>query len=189
MKSELDDDRADLIDLISRTLAENNEWAADGEVYGDPHEWRVEATHVLNALLDYRWIVLAEAGPEMCDAAYVAGCALFLCEDEFNHEGPHYASVGDRAEGCIAWPADEHPSDEAPVAASDRNAYSLETKAARARRIAADPDAASDADKLRAIADLMDLDDERLGRTGTEAQTFMRRLADHLDPVGSATTR
>jgi len=73
------------------------------------------------------------------------------------------------------------------VARGERS-VEMQRRAARARRIAADPDAASDSDKLRTIADRMDLDDERVGDTGSEAQTFLRRLAARLDrqsPTGT----
>lgn len=78
-------------------------------------------------------------------------------------------------------------SDPRLVAQVERS-VEMQRRAARARRIAADPDAASDSDKLRSVADRMDLEDERAGRTGSEAQTFLRRLADILDSGGTAGT-
>lgn len=66
------------------------------------------------------------------------------------------------------------------VALSERSAE-MQRRAARARRVAADPDAASDSDKLRCIADRIDADDERAGRSGSEAQAFLRELADRLE--------
>lgn len=74
------------------------------------------------------------------------------------------------------------------LVAQRERSVEMQRRAARARRIAADPDAASDSDKLRTIADRMDIDDERAGETGGEAQTFLRRLADRLDrqsPTGT----
>lgn len=56
-----------------------------------------------------------------------------------------------------------------------------ETPAERADRIAADPDAASDSDKLRNVADVIDMIDQRFGFTGTQAQEFLRGLAERLD--------
>jgi hypothetical protein len=53
-----------------------------------------------------------------------------------------------------------------------------ETPYELARRIADDPDAASPADKLRSIADWIDMADARLGNVGTEAQDFLREFAN-----------
>lgn len=83
--------------------------------------------------------------------------------------------------GTPYWPSPEM------VARSERS-VEMQRRAARARRIAANPDVASDSDKLRSIADRIDADDERAGDTGTEAQAFLRELADRLErPRASAT--
>jgi hypothetical protein len=47
--------------------------------------------------------------------------------------------------------------------------------------VAANPDAVSDSDKLRTIADWIDVADKRVGNTGTEAQEFLRGLAERLE--------
>lgn len=70
---------------------------------------------------------------------------------------------------------------EGPVQEQRRRAVEMQHRAARARRVARDPSAASDSDKLRSIADRFDLDDERSGATNHEVQEFLRRLADELD--------
>lgn len=57
----------------------------------------------------------------------------------------------------------------------------METPAELAMRIARDPDAASDSDKLRSIADWIDVKDAESGITGTEAQDFLRGLAERLE--------
>lgn len=51
----------------------------------------------------------------------------------------------------------------------------------RAKRIAENPDAASDSDKLRSIADLLEVTGARLGYTGRELENFLRDLADRLE--------
>ena len=51
----------------------------------------------------------------------------------------------------------------------------------RAKRIAENPDAASDSDKLRSVADLLEVTGARLGFTGREIENFLRDLADRLD--------
>lgn len=58
-----------------------------------------------------------------------------------------------------------------------------ETPVELAARIARDPDAASDSDKLRSIADWIDWVDARLGTpaTHTDAQEFLRGLAERLE--------
>jgi len=71
------------------------------------------------------------------------------------------------------------------LAAQVARSVEMQRRAARARRIAADPDAASDSDKLRSVADRMDLDDDRSGRAGGEVQVFLRRLADRLEGEGA----
>lgn len=65
---------------------------------------------------------------------------------------------------------------------SKRNMTVAERPHERARRIADNPALASDADKLRTIADMMDATDKKLGYTGTEVQMFLRDLADNLTP-------
>lgn len=67
------------------------------------------------------------------------------------------------------------------MTAQIERAAEWQRRAARARHIAANPDAASASEKLRTIADRIDLDDERSGRSGTEAQDLLRRLADRLE--------
>lgn len=57
----------------------------------------------------------------------------------------------------------------------------METPAELAARIARDPDAASDSDKLRSIADWIDVKDAQAGITGTDAQDFLRGLALRLE--------
>jgi hypothetical protein len=52
----------------------------------------------------------------------------------------------------------------------------------RAERVARDPAAASDSDKLRTVADYLDRVDARLGNTGDAVQRFLRDLAARLDP-------
>ena len=59
----------------------------------------------------------------------------------------------------------------------------METPAELAARVAADPDAASDSDKLRTIADWIDMHDQKEGRNGSEAQDFLRGLALRLERV------
>lgn len=58
---------------------------------------------------------------------------------------------------------------------------SEETPLQLAMRIARDPDAASDSDKLRSVADYLDVLDALAGITGTEAQDFLRDLATRLE--------
>lgn len=60
----------------------------------------------------------------------------------------------------------------------------METPAELAGRIARNPDAASDSDKLRSIADYLDVMDQKAGITGTEAQDFLRGLALRLEVQG-----
>lgn len=67
------------------------------------------------------------------------------------------------------------------LVAQNARSVEMQRRAARARRIAANPEAASDSDKLRTLADRTDLEDERNGRSGSEAQDFLRELADRLN--------
>lgn len=48
-------------------------------------------------------------------------------------------------------------------------------------RIVRNPAAVSDSDKLRSVADFLDVDDRKHGRTGTEVQNFLRGLALRLE--------
>lgn len=57
----------------------------------------------------------------------------------------------------------------------------METPAELAGRIARNPDAASDSDKLRSIADYLDVMDQKTGITGTDTQDFLRGLAERLE--------
>ena len=51
----------------------------------------------------------------------------------------------------------------------------------RAKRIAENPDAASDSDKLRSVADLLEMISEKEGYVGREIEGFLRDLADRLE--------
>jgi hypothetical protein len=51
----------------------------------------------------------------------------------------------------------------------------------RAQKIAEDPESRPAWDKLRTIADMMDLTDRKLGYTGTEVQMWLRLLAQELE--------
>lgn len=57
----------------------------------------------------------------------------------------------------------------------------VETPLERAVRVADNPDKATDSDKLRNVADWLDFTDPKLGYTGTQAQDFLRNLADRLE--------
>jgi hypothetical protein len=58
----------------------------------------------------------------------------------------------------------------------------METPVELAQRIAHNPDAASDSEKLRSIADWIDVQDAKNGLVGrTEAQDFLRGLAERLE--------
>lgn len=71
------------------------------------------------------------------------------------------------------------------LAAQVECSVEMQRRAARARRVDAVPGEASDSDRLRVIADRMDLDDDRAGRAGGETQVFLRRLADRLESDGA----
>lgn len=51
----------------------------------------------------------------------------------------------------------------------------------RAKRIAENPELASDSDKLRSVADLLELLSAQHGFTGREIEDFLRDLADRLE--------
>jgi hypothetical protein len=95
---------------------------------------------------------------------------------------------------CDSTPAlIDHPAAESARTISDtdveavRGRFSQEQLAAwaaDAAEVAASPDTTSDSTKLRAVAAFIDVDDARHGRTGSEAQDFLRDLADRLERAG-----
>ncbi len=56
-----------------------------------------------------------------------------------------------------------------------------EMQVERAVRIAADPESASDSDKLASLADWFDAYDAKQGYTGTAVQDFLRDLSKRLE--------
>lgn len=75
------DERDDVIDLVARSLAANNEWAEEGTEYHDPGEWRVEAAHVVDDLIQHRWIVLDPDSERATIRALVRASSADLVEE------------------------------------------------------------------------------------------------------------
>lgn len=69
-----------------------------------------------------------------------------------------------------------------PARAQRGRAVEWQRRAARAKRIAADPDAASDSEKLLHVADLLDLLQDKEGiEDGRQVQAFLRDLSRRIE--------